>query len=141
MLLAGCEPTPPLPFYPNGGVAEQAIVEATAHWGIASVSRSRRRGSIAVYASDEPPIDKPDDARGWGSRGHFLCYPHIGIVEGWASSWQTVAHELGHAAGLDHHDDPRNIMHAELYADSVEYTDKQAEAIHRLSRTLWRWCP
>lgn len=41
----------------------------------------------------------------------------------------VLAHEIGHALGLDHVDDPANLMHPYVGRDTVELTHEQHEAL------------
>jgi hypothetical protein len=48
----------------------------------------------------------------------------------------VVAHELGHALGLDHHDDPSNIMYPYVSRSNTDLDDDQQDKIERGIRRL-----
>jgi hypothetical protein len=52
-----------------------------------------------------------------------------------------LAHEVGHALGLDHVDDPANLMHRFVGRDTVELTDAQHDALADEAVHLAGWCP
>lgn len=52
----------------------------------------------------------------------------------------VLAHELGHAFGLGHHDDPANLMHARTGDDTTELEDWQRDIIEAAAARLGR-CP
>jgi hypothetical protein len=45
------------------------------------------------------------------------------------ASLRGIAHELGHAAGLEHVDDPSNLMHPAILAGEWTLTEEQLDAI------------
>lgn len=51
-----------------------------------------------------------------------------------------LAHEVGHALGLEHDPDPANLMHAFVGRDTTELTDEQRDAIADEAERLAR-CP
>lgn len=64
--------------------------------------------------------------------GHwFANRKGIVLILGPTADTRTVAHELGHAAGLGHHDEPWNLMFPEHKGGDVMWylTDDQVEAL------------
>lgn len=60
----------------------------------------------------------------------LLRTPCLRVVRS-APDSQVLAHELGHAFGLDHSKDPHNLMFPIAQGDNFELTDKQRRKIER----------
>lgn len=138
-LTAGCFAPEALPVRAHGPLPG-GFEAGAAFWGLEVVEVETPRGAVTVRVFEHAPPRHRNHA-GWGGVDS-LCKSHAGVTEAWAGSWQINAHEIGHAAGLGHSDDPDNVMHqwagftADLYA-----TDEQVDTVIDRARDLWRFCP
>jgi hypothetical protein len=64
--------------------------------------------------------------------------PYGAVFESTVADYpQIVAHELGHYLGLDHVDDPADVMDAIIYPDSTQLSQDQCDLARATAQDFW----
>ena len=107
-------------------LSDDAIEETELIYGIDLIPADDTAGAVAVFLVAFSTV-------GWGSG--TSCTPWISAPR---DDPRAVAHEMGHALGLEHVDDPKNIMSPVAPGD--EATEEQLDQIRHQAWVLETQC-
>ena len=98
-------------------------------WGITCAPTLDELGAIvAIITENDGSVEGSDTMLG-GLATPRACRPRLWSVD----EPETLAHEIGHVLGLNHHDDPDNVMH---HAPGHLVTPEQTKRVHRHAHLL-----
>jgi hypothetical protein len=109
--------------------AWDVVQEACDVWGITCAPSLDERGAIVVLLTENDGRVEGSDRMLGGLATPRACRPRLWSVD----EPNTLAHEIGHVLGLDHHDDPDNVM---FHAPGAHVTPEQTARVQRHAHNL-----
>lgn len=108
--------------YPILGGREENGAGVTDVAGVGGASSAGWEGEPTVYVTGSLVLDEPDLTAMLAQR------------DGWDRVRSVIMHELGHVVGLDHVDDPGQLMHATTVPGVVEFGPGDLQGLAALGR-------
>ena len=108
----------------------EALEEVGGMFGMEVVQSDTWVGAIALYYTEHF-----NDTEAEGYATSVTCSPHIVMFP--TASVRILAHEIGHTLGLNHVDDPNNLMAS--IGEGVALTDEQVDEA-RLGSGALEYC-